>query len=1698
MDALTCDVDASAEDVGRELVALRQSHEESTAQSCSARLNFFVLWKNWLDDLKVVADKSTITVYRRISPEMGLHGELRGIGNDLQLCMSLTEAAIGASLNLYHDIKLGASPTQCHHGAAAFLAAAEMVSCYVRSVPHEGHTDDDIWAASEELRSFVDKMTQGLAAVVPFPKPDRENVRKEIGKVLSSITAIGTVGSHDALRVLRSWLSLTMTAAAKLISERELQMKGDDDNHFSLAPEEIVKTWLQTNMDISDFPRLSNTSKAELKCSIPAMIVEGLEKVTQTSPDEYQRLERAKNVLYDSLELLDMFEELLKTLNDLEDFRRIYHEKLQISGRTFSRLAGYRLGTLPSRRSYAQLQSPGLSFLSRVQSSRSFFRRICQDSKLYRLFVVLYGGISNLGYISTMESVRKALALEQTPEAVQLQIMELQTSCKSARVVREQFRRERRNRKRLARQTTLLESARPLLRLSYTYRSFSSFDSCLVAALGYRGNTATNVVEIVLRQASEILESAVSSLAETSDEAKCICACGDIDIVVRFLRTRKPFQIQVAVELCESLLTYSEPACREIQRIITSDCFHTFLSSEDNTDILSVVFNLNAELGGTVQSEQILELLKVTMCPEIHAFLEGELLASTICSEISHSKLPPASWSSAGNGERNREPAEQAANAILNLGRAAGVRWWGRLRWCTGFQHQFSAISQSAKQPYTIDLLFALLSTCRKLHGRQRNVLLKSVKPTDCAHEVDLLWQAICLAVSATAGPAGHWRDLLGMWLELERKARSLPNAYVKAQILLTLALVSGKRRNELLQEVIELSDQLTEQDASKSSQLLLWTLIVMPASNFCTVIHKFENHSRCISDPLERGRKLVFVSSLVDVGRRAQLVCDALEALSHSAADRRLALALRDMLAFAELCRNTGWYVKYKEIVDRLPAHLASLAKGQTHNAVESCKSAFANETECDVLLLAARLRDTLTPGHLCFGTNDEALLWQAVSSTEPQVQELAKSKLKNKTLHGYLDLSCYSALLLEGQLLKKDRFALEILPYVRCIELEAVCVLKKWVCDDNVGLLVFDEGSGTKVRDVANLLLAEEDELDINNTKSVIMLLKCDTDICRRRAEALLNDDYRVYYTGFVQIEWLYDITSRYLRLSETGDVSSTVVQWIYRQICHNDAATYSMILSKADETAEYEILIRRTLRVDNDVGQVLLDALIHEGTSPEIRRKLFISLCEICYNFSNGNPTATSEFFERLPEVCGELAEKCPESLRVAYIYTGSPEAVLSEANAAISKSIHLTQSTSSLTKLLTKVHCPVIEAISCAVGVLKGKESSKDARPPSMLIPEFQEQLKRGRVEAHSGATQISRESDALRRLLKVMMSRSWIPINKAFDPAGALKSVVRLEDYDPKVIDVIANWTDRILRGECRQDMLLMSALLDDLLLCLALTSSRTPAAFSNCVQDQYSDLPDEVAALARSNQSFPRRQAAMLVLANLGHLSLEVAKSLVTCLVENQFVSGVALKLALQFTRADTEAIEFICEGLKSGSPLLLGMICRLLSALASNNKISKDQRSIVTSNLNGFASNLTEDQPIMVFRPEAKIFDHPSLASVVGEALTSTWAFVFDDALPVPFQLGQPDGAGVYKYTADEATPIWYRYCKNMNCWYWTPYEDYHCWMPVSTLIVRKGFWVGQTPVDANQHCIRYLHQVNPAPQSDVININPDWMPGA
>ena len=74
--------------------------------------------------------------------------------------------------------------------------------------------------------------------------------------------------------------------------------------------------------------------------------------------------------------------------------------------------------------------------------------------------------------------------------------------------------------------------------------------------------------------------------------------------------------------------------------------------------------------------------------------------------------------------------------------------------------------------------------------------------------------------------------------------------------------------------------------------------------------------------------------------------------------------------------------------------------------------------------------------------------------------------------------------------------------------------------------------------------------------------------------------------------------------------------------------------------------------------------------------------------------------------------------------------------------------------------------------------------------------------------------------------------------------------------------------------------------------------------------------------------------------------------------------------------------------------------------------------------------------------------------------------------------------------------TPIWYKYDKLLNEWFWTPYsEKEQNWISVLDLTVPYGMWTGAQPHMINVMIIHYLLGHKPVPvevvSAEVENVN-------
>ncbi|XP_062501320.1 uncharacterized protein LOC134178458 [Corticium candelabrum] len=1267
LNHLKSDSDIYDDSVKTELETIRASYQSSNTLALSSKEDFFNTWKRWLKQWKDVADLSAATVYQDLAPEIGLYGDISGIQCQLQIDVCITKAAIGASLKLYHDVKLNASKRKCKPEQAALLSAAQMVNRFALSRQYRVACDDDFGLSSDKSDSVPDTLIEGI---IMQPNTNVESAilafTSALRGLFSSILSFGVIGPEEVFKGLRKGLMVVMMTVANGTSEVVANASGrpDDMSEFETS----ILTLLQTQMTAVDVSGLSDLSTGEMKEAISAIVVDGLHRLIEPTQNQLQGLTKAMDVLYDSLDLIDKYDKALETIDLLVATRSTYHEQRRICNDTYRQLADFRLAILPARRDFSLFQSSvsTRSFISTLQSDPAPLKRICSNSGLFRIFVVLYGGISNLLYTAVLERDFKSRAFDQAPPAVQQHIRELEMSSLTTNVSRDQFVQEQKHRKQTTKQHRLLELTKSVLRLSYSYRECSSMDKHLKKALTSRRAAQTNALEFILEQAGKALDlvGVHSSLLERCDACKTICAAGDVTVVTQFLQ-QLPFNFEVAASLAESLVAHIEPTCREIQQLLTSDHFVSWLYTNDSIEMVKSLLQLNNEFGGFVDFDKLFLLLKKSSRGQTKTLLEAEAMAA-ICCVPSQSDLCSAFWKKKETEKVDAQQAVEAAEMILNVSQANGCRSWCRLQWLSVFAHPSSAICQYSGHPYTVDLLFSLMEICRKLPA-QCNIILDSIAPTETDPEVSLLWRSFRVAVSIVAVPKSNWMNIPKLLQELETAVENVENLFIKGQVLITLATICNRKKCNLLQNVIAVCNKLVKIDSNLSSQLLLWALSVSSVADFCSTLDILEHHVYQISASLEKGMKLALVSSLRNGIRRNTIVCEALDALRQSDVDASLARVLRNMFCFVDACNSPEIQKRYNERLEGLSPNLAHIARGHTHHPIEGFKSFFKDSNVCDLLLLTARLRDCLADVQACFALSDERLLWEAVSNGDERTRELAKTKLKTKAKTSYLDLTNHSVLVLERLIECRDIFPVQVLPYMRILELEVCCLLKKWVLDGNVGEVIIEKKSETKICDIANMLLAEQEGLNISNTDSIIKLLSCDIDVCRRRAEALLSDESRLYHTALMEPHWLHKMTEWYLDLHEENDVRCSILYWIYKHVCHNDVEFYSNLLSREGDD-EREVIIGTTLRVDKHVGELLLNSLTDRHLSSSLKRNLFISLCDICYNYSSNFPSAAASFFQRLPGICRELASNSTEDLRSVLAYIGTPHIVLEKATEA----------------------------------------------------------------------------------------------------------------------------------------------------------------------------------------------------------------------------------------------------------------------------------------------------------------------------------------------------------------------------------------------------------------------------------------------
>ncbi|KAH3723336.1 hypothetical protein Pelo_17957 [Pelomyxa schiedti] len=76
----------------------------------------------------------------------------------------------------------------------------------------------------------------------------------------------------------------------------------------------------------------------------------------------------------------------------------------------------------------------------------------------------------------------------------------------------------------------------------------------------------------------------------------------------------------------------------------------------------------------------------------------------------------------------------------------------------------------------------------------------------------------------------------------------------------------------------------------------------------------------------------------------------------------------------------------------------------------------------------------------------------------------------------------------------------------------------------------------------------------------------------------------------------------------------------------------------------------------------------------------------------------------------------------------------------------------------------------------------------------------------------------------------------------------------------------------------------------------------------------------------------------------------------------------------------------------------------------------------------------------------------------------------------------GPYEGDVFIRHASIGITPIWYFFGPD-NMWYWTPYDHFIAWIPVTELRCTAGIWKGAKPATQNINIINYLKNNTPIP---------------
>ena len=1288
-----------------------------------------------------------------------------------------------------------------------------------------------------------------------------------------------------------------------------------------------------------------------------------------------------------------------------------------------------------------------------------------QSSDLIRLFVALYGGIALFDYPEAVHSELTLRTQEKLSDLERKHLEDLQWlfPYEVSHSVAQQLREDVFNKANLFLPLKRYKEIKPSISLSYMYRGASAVDSVYLDLLKSVQSDCRSLDLAVQRVQDLLLRARGDDLLEVHDAALFICAVGRTGQLFH-LPLSKSVGSVVDSALAEALSSLKDPACRSWIQLMRADVLGRYLDTSEGVGVLRQLFLAFLEFGGAPGINLFLELRRSAKNESVRLYLAAEILACVLLEMEKKSNealsfedfLKILPFSSSAN----------LASVFLCLPQTCTVLSWEKTnsivlpQLCSLCQNSRTfAVTLPLKDVYSLDLLNILKgisSTC--LGVVSRTTLLSRLQPETDSPEILTLWKTFEFCLHAKDIRFPNWMQLRVTRDDLERVVEraledsasiedSASTSFAWAQAMIVLAEFSPDRRKELLQSVTAVAKRLGNK--LEAFQLIWWTLPLVSLSNRGEYVSV--GKTIALSDqssPLSSGRCLVRLAFKADQLTRKWLVMKSFEYIRQCVYTRdrdHLISMLKELRMLVSSFYSSDQETKaaYDEMTRFLPEDVCEACEELLQpigaKVLQLVSSGEEEYEFASTLDLAFRLRDVLVLKNACSELKSERHLWKALVSgnflNDEGAENVAFRRLKNLIKCGTLDLTVESALCLESLLCGNSEEvktkANEIVPYLRPSSLDAVDIVVMWLLEDFKQEFKF----------AAALCSAEVYGIRLSTVDLVAVSFNHETDIFRFRAQEVVLGGARPYYTSFEDCQFLR-------RLSRLTGIS------IYRWIWHNSVAFFKESLSltaNLDELVKNQahLMIANMAAADCKVGNAVVDCFDQELSS-DVYASLLSSICNLCYLDGKVNKSAADGFYERILRDLRSL-----DRVLSFKFYSSDASSLLQDA-----------------------LHC--LHSVQVKSGSMDLSETCR-----RKIVRRYAEV--RQKCFPNLG-----------RSLLNVQEPAD---VKHFFAQIGKLKfssdldgdAIKEAESCDPKVLDVLSEWTSSAMAelDELDACKLLGSplAIVEDLIICLGAVGKRSPSGLRNIAKNQENqgqiDLRRRLNTVAQDH-SYRRsaRESALAALASLTHLTTRTAESFLLLARQSVPTASAAFSEVRSILYADDDALLFVGERLKSKSCLEALMSARLLSSLASHNQLSSRQRSSIFLYFQSATSLPSCDQPLCPMWLCGKTYKLRSLLTVLLETLANISKTALQEPSAVPHQLGEPDSEGVYANVASSsATTIWFKYRPSRDCWYWTPYQTFRCWMPVSTNFVQEGPWKDQVPASENQDLIRFLNQVNPIP---------------